>query len=437
MRRILLVARRDYLATVRTKAFLVGLLVAPLLFGGSIIAMALFRDRPEKADRRVAIVDSSGAAGAIVQALQEKNAREMYDKKTGGQVLPRYVFETLTPGAGDGNQQRLALSQRVRRGELYAFLEIGADALRPGKPNDGARVAFYSNAGGIDDTRRWMADPVNEGLRRVRLGQLGIDRSRFDELLAYVPVERLSLVSRDEKTGVIQEARKKGDLEGFAVPFALVMLLAMIVMVGTSPMLSNVTEDKTQRVVEMLLGVTTPFELMTGKTLAALGISLTSSAVYIVGGSLTLYAMGMIGFVPFQLIPWFYVYLIADVAVLSALAAALGAACNTAQEAQSLAVVLLSPVIVPLCLMMPIMRQPNGALATGLSLFPPFTPLLMLMRQAMPGGVPWWQPWTGLVGVLAFSAAAAWAAASIFRVGILLQGKTPKLAELVRWAIRG
>ena len=99
----------------------------------------------------------------------------------------------------------------------------------------------------------------------MRLGQLEVDQSHFEDLVASVPVDALSLVSRDEKTGRIQAARKKSELEGFAVPFALVMLLAMMVMVGASPMLSAVTEDKTQRVVEMLLGVATPFELMAGR----------------------------------------------------------------------------------------------------------------------------------------------------------------------------
>jgi ABC-2 type transport system permease protein len=176
---------------------------------------------------------------------------------------------------------------------------------------------------------------------------------------------------------------------------------------------------------------------MTGKVLAAVGVSLTSSAFYVIGGTLTLQGLGMAGLVPFGLIPWFYVYLVADVTMLCALAAALGAACSTAQEAQSLAIVLLSPVVIPLCIMMPIMKQPNGMLATGLSLFPPFTPLLMLMRQAMPGGVPAWQPWVGVSGVLACTLASAWAAGRVFRIGILLQGKPPKAAELLRWALRG
>jgi len=436
---MLLVAKRDYLATVRTKAFLIGLVVAPLLFGGSLIGLALFKDTPDIKDRRVAVVDATGAlAGAIVQAAEARNAKELFDKRTGAQVAARYVFEVVKPLAGSESVQRLALSDRVRRRDLFAFLEIGPDALHPGPTDDpAARVGFYSNAGGLDMTVRWMADPINEGLLRVRLSQLGIEPSHFEALAATVPVDRLSLVSRDEKTGRIEAARKKSDLEGFLVPFAVVMLLAMMVMVGASPMLSSVTEDKTQRVVEMLLGVATPFDLMAGKVLGAVGVSLTSSAIYVVGGAFTLMSMGMVGIVPFSILPWFYVYLLADVTMLCAMAAALGAACTTAQEAQSLAIVLLSPVIVPLCIMMPIMRQPNGVLATAVSLFPPFTPLLMLVRQTMPGGVPWWQPWAGVVGVLACTLITAWAAARVFRVGILMQGKAPNLREMLRWAVRG
>ena len=441
MHRLLLVARRDYLATVRTKAFLIGLVVAPLLFGGSIIGLALFKDKPDTTDRRIAVVDATGAAApAIIQAVEAKNAKETFDTKTGVQVKPRYVFEVVKP-AGTGSAALLALSDRVRRKELFAFLEIGADALHPATSDDAAaRVGVYTNAGGmggLDTTVRWMEGPIEEGLRRVRLGQLGIAPTHYEDLLAAVPVDTLSLVSRDVKTGQIEAAHKKGELEGFIIPFALVMLLAMMVMVGASPMLSAVTEDKTQRVVEMLLGVATPYDLMAGKVLGAVGVSLTSSVIYVVGGAFTLLGMGMIGLLPLGILPWFYVYLIADVTMLCAMAAALGAACNTAQEAQSLAIVLLSPVIVPLCIMMPIMQQPNGVMATAVSLFPPFTPLLMLMRQAMPGGVPAWQPWAGLAGVLACTLATAWAAARIFRVGILMQGKTPNVRELLRWALRG
>jgi ABC-2 type transport system permease protein len=444
----LLIARRDYLATIRTKAFIIGLVVAPILFSGGFLGIALMQSKPDIKERRIAIVDATGVvAPAVIQAAQEKNAKDLFDKTTHRQVQPRYVFETLPPAA-DPKLQRLALSERVRHEQLFAFVEIGPAVLNAtppaalraigGKDSKAGPVSTYSKAGGFDEASRWLADSINEGVRRVRLAQLGVDQSRLSGVLDGVKVERFGLVSRDPKTGEIREASKKDEVAEFAVPFGLMLLLGMIVMVGSSPMLSAVTEDKAQRLVEMLLGLATPFELMMGKVLGALGISLTSSAFYIVGGTLTLEGLGMSGMVPFAVFPWFYIYLIADVIFLCSFAAALGAGCSSPQDAQQLAILLLSPVMIPYFMIAFVMQQPNGAISTALSLFPPFTPMLMLLRQAMPGGgVPAWQPWVGLVGVLAFTLLMVVAAARIFRVAILLQGKTPKMADLVRWAVRG
>lgn len=442
MRRILLVAKRDYLAAVKNKGFLIGLIVAPLLFGGAFLGVALL-NRPETKEQRIAVVDRSGiAADAVVSALEERNRREMFDKASGRQVQPRYVFETHPPQA-DHNAQRLALSERVRRGELLLFLEIGAEALKPGPlPQAGAgaarrRVSYYSNASGFNEIRRWFDGPVNEGLRSVRLRQLGVDPARIKEALGNVPAERMTLVSRDAQTGKIQDARPRNELESFIVPFAMIVLLMMVVMVGSSPLLGAVAEDKMQRVHEMLLVAASPFELMLGKVVASLGVSLTSSVFYIVGAVLALQGMALIGLVPFPMLPWFFAYLIADVLMLSAMAAGLGSACGTPQDAQSLAVFLVAPVVVPSMLILPVLQQPNGALATALSFVPPFTPMLMLLRQALPGGVPAWQPWVGLAGVVACTLLITWGAARVFRVGILLQGNLPRMNQLLRLALRG
>ena len=88
--------------------------------------------------------------------------------------------------------------------------------------------------------------------------------------------------------------------------------------------------------------------------------------------------------------------------ILSSFAAALGAACGSPHDAQQLGILLMAPVMIPMFLMMPVMQQPNGPIATVVSLMPPFTPVVMLMRQAMPGGIPAWQPWVALAGVVAF-----------------------------------
>jgi ABC-type Na+ efflux pump permease subunit len=215
------------------------------------------------------------------------------------------------------------------------------------------------------------------------------------------------------------------------------MLLAMIVLMSTGPMLGSVADDKQQRVFEMLLGSASPFELMMGKVLAAILLTLTSSLFYVVGATLVLQALAMIGLAPFHLLPWFFVYLVADVMVMSSLAVAVGSACASPNDAQHLALVVLGPTLVPMLLFMPIIQAPNGGLALTMSFLPPFTPLIMLLRQAMPGGVPLWQPWVGLVGVMLWTVVVAWAAARIFRIGVLMQGKTANLAELARWAMKG
>jgi len=443
MHRILLIAKRDYLASIRTKAFLIGLIVAPLMFGGGFIGVGLMRKRPDTADRKIAIVDRAGkTAESIAAAGQEKNRRDMFDKLTGAQTTPKYVFEIVAPEPGRDADQRLALSDRVRKRELYGFLEIGSAALHPAKGDSADkdpanRVDYYSNAGGIDQARSWLSGPIADGLRRARLADAGIPPERFDALLAQTTVQTMSLVSRNEKTGAIGEAKKRDEMAAFAVPFGVMMLLSMIVLASASPMLGAIADDKTQRVFEMLLGSATPFELMMGKVLGALALALTSSVFYIGAGLFVLQSMAIVGVAPMTIVPWFLVYLILDVLVLSALGMALGAACGSPHDAQQLAVLLLAPVIIPMFVFMAIVQNPNGGLSMALSLFPPFTPILMLLRQAMPGGVPGWQPWIGLLGVLLWTTAMTWAAARIFRVVILVQGKLPKFSQLVQWAIKG
>jgi ABC-2 type transport system permease protein len=206
---------------------------------------------------------------------------------------------------------------------------------------------------------------------------------------------------------------------------------------GSAPMLQNVTQDKSQRIVEMLLGTVTPLELMAGRVLGSVGVSITSSVLYVAGGILAVNGLGLSGLLPLAILPWFYVYLLADVVMLCAFAAALGAACSTPQDAQNLAIVLLTPCLIPMFTLVTVLREPNGMVSTVLSLIPPFTPILMLLRQAIPNGVPAWQPWAGLAGVVAFTLATVWAASRIFRVAILMHGKPPKLSELMRWAVNG
>ena len=435
MRRIFWVARRDYLAVVRTKAFIIGLIVFPLVFGGAGLASVFLRGKGGDPNRRIAIVDRTGAAGAaVVEAARQKNQEVLVDKDTGLQTTPRYEFELVAPDNAHPEQQRLTLCEQLRRGELHGFVEIGPDALHP-KTNPPPAVDYYA-ASGADLAQQWLAQAVNTGLRRERLAELGIAEDRARDVAGTAPLDSMALVTRDPKTGAISPPRKRGPAEA-VIPVVLVMILLVIVMVSVAPVLSTVAEDKLQRVFEMLLAMATPFDLMGGKVLSAVAVSLTSSIFYIIGGLLALETLAAFGLAPLNLLPWFFVYLVAEVTMLCAMGVALGATCGSTQEAQQLAMPLLSPVLIPIFLFGPILQQPSGPLATAVSLFPLFTPIAMMLRQSLPGGVPAWQPWVGLAGILIVAPLLTWAAARIFRIAILFQGQRPNAAQLLRWAVRG
>jgi len=436
MHRVLLLARRDYLQTVRSKAYLIGLVVLPLLFGGSFLAIAI-SNRTNVRDQRIAIVDRTGvSAAAVIQAAEEATRKGVIGANGIVQAAPRFSFEEVKPEP-DQAAQLLSLSDRVRSGELFLVLDIAPEALHPSDDPKQEPVRYYTNSSGLNQLSLWLPAAVNAGLTRVRLAQLGLDPARLPDALRGVPVVSMNLVTRDPSTGKIVERGKANLFQTGAVPFFLVFLLIMITLIGAAPNIGAIAEDKTQRVFEMLLVSASSFELMMGKVISALGLALTSSALYIVGGLMVLYGMAMFGLAPIDLLPWFFVYLIADVVMLSAFGVALGSACASPQDAQQLAFLLILPIMIPMLMLNPVMQQPNGALATVLSFIPPFTPVLMLLRQALPGGVPWWQPWLGLAGAIVFAIAVIWAAARIFRIGILSQGKTPKLAELAQWVVRG
>ncbi len=347
MRRTLLIAKRDYLQIVRTKAYVVGLILLPLLFGGGFLLIPL-ANRGNARDLRIAVVDRTGVSGAVViQQAEELNRRSLANAPFGSQGAPRFSFEEVKPEA-DHAAQLLALSNRVRSGEFFLVLDIPPDALRsPGEP-----VRYYTNSGGLVDQQSfWLPGAVNDGLRRVRLTQLGIDEARVPGVLAAVPVVSTDLVSRDAATGNIVQGHKKSPIQTGAVPFFLVFLLYIIAIFGSAPNLGGVSQDKMQRVYEMLLSSASSFELMMGKVLAAVGASLTSSTVYILGGLLALAGMAMFGIAPLHLIPWFFVYVVADVLMLAALGVALGSACATPQDAQQFVFLLMVPLVIPMFLL--------------------------------------------------------------------------------------
>lgn len=437
MRKVFLVAQREYAAIVRTKGFIIGLVIAPVFMGMGLIMIALSEKTVDLSDKKVAVLDHTGRIGLVlVTAAEERNQQEV-SNESGKKVQPAYLLELIEPNTENPSGQRLVLSDQVRNGKLHAFLEIGSAVVHPGQDREHSHVLYYATNATIDKVRDWIDRPLNNQLRKLRLEDAGIDESEVPDLFTRVRSEPMGLVSVDQQTGQIKEAERKNEFRDVVIPIAFMIMMYMLSLMGSMPLLHSVLEEKTQRIAEFLLGSIRPFEFMLGKVLGAVGVTLTSSAVYLSAVLVLAFRMGVQDQIPYHLLPWFFSYLLLMILMMGSLNTAVGSACGDAKDLQNFTFPTMLPVLIPMFCFVAVLREPSSTFATVLSLIPPFTPMLMLLRQALPGGVPGWQPWAGLAGVILMTLFMIWMGGRIFRVAILVQGKSPKLGRFFKWAIKG
>jgi len=267
--------------------------------------------------------------------------------------------------------------------------------------------------------------------------ELNLSPDSVKELFYYAGIENMGLLKVDETSGDIQDAEKSSPIQSLLIPYILVMLMFMLGIMGATPLITAVMEEKMEKIAEVLLATVTPAQFMAGKVLGSACVSLTTAGIYIVAGMVTAQQFGVSAMIPYNLVAWFFIYLIFFLVMSGSVFTALGAACNDNKDAQNVSFPAIMPMILPLFVIMPVLKNPIGGLATWLSLFPPFTPMLMITRLATPVTIPVWQPVAGLAGVIIFTALTVWAGSRIFRAGILMQGQKPTLKNLVKYIFKG
>ncbi len=230
--------------------------------------------------------------------------------------------------------------------------------------------------------------------------------------------------------------RSSGELQQMILPLAFMMLLWISVMTGGQYLLASTIEEKSNRVMEVLLSAVSPIQLMTGKILgqmAAAMLVLLIIAVYGSVGGLALVAFTLTHLLEWQNLIYLAVYFVCAYFIVASLFVAVGSAVTELVEAQTLQTPVMIVLMIPMMLWMPIMRNPNSQFAQVCSFMPIINPFVMVLRLSGSEPVPFWQvPVSMLVGVLTVIVL-VWAAAKIFRIGVLMYGKPPNFTTLLRW----
>jgi ABC-2 type transport system permease protein len=416
--RISAVIRREYLERVRTKAFWIATLLVPLLMGAMMIIPALLAARGG-GEATVAVLDLTGR---YAKPLQDKVAEIL----EGGEDNLTIRLAVQQPGPNP-EATREEIKARVQRGEFEGMLVLPA-----GLPDEGQPEYVAPNVAAFR-LLMVLERAVNAVLVADRLEAAGLDPERVSELTRRVDLKTFKLGAKGEET------RDQG--QAFLLSYFLVLIIYMSVLMYGIYVMRGVLEEKSSRIVEIIVSAVRPFELMLGKILGIGAVGLTqmllwSALGFALSAPAVLGAVGLAGIempsIPARLLVFFVVDFVLGFLLYGTLYAGVGAAFETEQDAQNFQGLITIFLIVPLVLIPLLMNEPDGTLAVVMSLIPFFTPILMFLRMTLTQ-VPAWQIAASLVLMVATILAMAWIVGKIYRVGILMHGSKPKIADLVRW----
>jgi ABC-2 type transport system permease protein len=425
MHKTLIVASSEVVTLTRSKAFLIGLVLMPVLMAIAFGAQRMTKDAGGKGDRRFAVVDHTGTLFETIQGVATASNNHLADAPgaADGRLLP----EAAAFPEGDGDA-RARLSDRVRRGELYAFVEIPADVLNP---TSTGQVTYYTNHASDETLPAWLAQTVNAAIISHRFHDAHVDPSIVTRLMHQVHVDQRGLI---ERTAAGDRGGARIDpIRTLVIPMVMMIILVFSVM-STAPQLLNSTlEEKMSRISEVLIGSVTPFELMMGKLLGTAAVSLILATIYVAGGILVARHFGYGDVVQVSYVVWLFAFLALAICMFGSIFIAIGAACTDLKDTQAMMPPAMLVMMMPFMVWFAVARAPESPLALGLSLFPTSAPFLMLLRVAIPPGPPLWQVALSFAVTGAAAVAAVFAAGKIFRTGLLMQGKAATFAEMMRW----
>ena len=423
MRKMWLIIVREFMERVRKKSFVVATFVTPLLMVVMMVAPSLIMLYGSSDQKQVVVVDRSGM---VAERLFSTPEVMFIDQSN---LSKREACEIYGENSGV-------------MGVLYVGSEIECrDSVQ--------LITNESSSIMIDEA---ISRQISDIVEREKLRAYDIEN--LDQILASVATN-IELATY-ENNGTGEEATMESTSSGINYVLGLIlgMMLYMLLILYGQMVLTSVVEEKSSRVIDVMVTSSTPFQIMMGKILGIALVALTQVAIWavmviaaskfllplvfsaelvatndmmmqsIVGTlSDTGYLASLFGCLALYMMGGFLLY--------AALYAAAGSAVDTVQEGQQYNTLIMMPIILAIMLMMTIFNDPNSPVAFWASMVPFTSPIVMIAR--IPFGIPWWQIVVSLVVLYATYIGVVWFAARIFRVGIFMHGKRPSWRELWQW----
>ena len=434
MGKIGIIIAREFNERVRKRSFILTTILTPLLLVGLMVAPVLVSRLGADRQKEILVVDRSG----VISPRLESGERLTFRPET-------QSFEEL----------------KVQRREVYGILVIGSDIL-----SDPRDVQLYTYEAPTLEVERELSSRIARVVEEEKLKAYRIDS--LPQILEQVKTNISMQTFRIDGEGGEQE---RSGVLSTVLAYLSGFLIYMFVFLYGAMVMQGVIEEKSSRVLEIMVSSVRPYELMMGKILGIASVALTQFLIWVVlifvlggvamslaaGDALAEGAAVVAGGMPETMGPLsaldgesldalrrvtdpaflgriffgFMVYFIGGYLLYAAMFAAIGSAVDNAADSQQLQMPVTIPMVLALVVMLAVMNDPDGGLAFWFSMIPLTSPVIMMAR--LPYGVPFWEVALSVALLYASFAGMVWVAGKIYRVGIFMYGKKPGLKELLKW----
>ncbi len=424
-KKIFAVIKREYIERVRTKTFWIGTFLIPICFL-AYIAIQIATSRKASGERKIAVVD---LAGGLFQPLARDLAdrEEAWRKENPGAKGIHFILEQR-PVSGDLEATKEALRREVLDKKISGYLILDPALL----DKERSEAEYYSTSVSEYIALSLIERSINRVLLREKVAARGLPPELSRELEKRVDLKTLKVTTKG--------TREEKGAGLFAAIVFMVIMYSTFLMYGFQN-LRGVIEEKTNRIVEIVIASVRPTELMLGKIV---GIGMVGLTQYFVWSllAMNLSLPGIAGImttgeagvptIPLSMIGYFILFFLLGYFLYASIYTAIGAPFNSDQEAQQLAMIPMAFIVGVWAFFGAVMNNPNGPVSVFASLFPLTAPLVMFMRTAI-AEPPGWQILAAVLILVLSTIGMAWVAGRVYRVGILMYGKKPTIPEILRW----
>ncbi len=429
MGKIGIIIAREFNTRVRKKSFIITTLLMPLLFVGLMVAPTLLLKMDTDNSRTVLVIDHSDVIGAKLNSNS------------------KLIFQQT-----DKSEEDL----KIQQPGVFGFIVIEEDAVK--NPNN---IKLHTYESSTLDTESAINRELNRVIEDVRLLNNNIEG--LDSIITSIKSNARINSFKIEEDGA-KNASSSALSMGIAYVFGL--FIYMFTFMYGMMVMQGVIEEKSSKVVEVLISSVKPFQLMMGKIIGIASVAITQFLIWMV--LIVIFsniALQMITIDPetmqnsmqmgtslpagvdkeamtalTTLTDWsfllsifgsFVIYFIGGYLLYAAMFAAVGSAVNSVEESQQLQLPITIPLLLSIFIMISVIKEPNSTLAVIASIIPFTSPVVMMAR--IPYGVPTWELVTSIVLLYSSFIGMVWVASKIYRVGIFMHGKRPSFKELFKW----